>query len=298
MSAAKSPVAPFISKLFELTNEFAGPDVCFEWSEDGTQFWVSNIEIFSRDVLPAYFKHNNYASFIRQLNIYGFRRSTEYLSGSRHGPSVEVFRHPLFIRGRKDLLPQIIRRTSSSPSSASSVSAAGSSVRLLCIAFSPSHGMQRKTKMDDDTQSEAMSVYDGEHAGSQDVAVLKAKMLHMEVAMAQLREQNQILYAQQMQQSETMNALISLLGQLGLSDAALPASIISHVQQLEQPVIIDTGFAAGCRLRAADRRADGSFDPMLDLSSPDSDLLQRELAGRIMSDVELSAMLVDDARFH
>ena len=60
-------------QLFELTNEYVSEtgDECFEWNEEGTQFWVTNVEIFSRDVLPGYFKHNNYASFIRQLNIYG-----------------------------------------------------------------------------------------------------------------------------------------------------------------------------------------------------------------------------------
>ena len=67
------PVTVFIAKLYELTHEYVSEsgDECFAWNEDGTHFWVSNVEIFSRDVLPNYFKHNNYASFIRQLNIYG-----------------------------------------------------------------------------------------------------------------------------------------------------------------------------------------------------------------------------------
>eukprot|EP00729_Bicosta_minor_P017238 gene17238-25181_t len=41
---------------------------CITWTEEGTSFWVSNIEQFARDILPIYYKHNNYASFVRQLN--------------------------------------------------------------------------------------------------------------------------------------------------------------------------------------------------------------------------------------
>ena len=63
-------IPQFINKLFKLVHAPAGQSF-IAWNEDGTQFWVTNIEGFSRDVLPMYFKHNNYASFVRQLNLYG-----------------------------------------------------------------------------------------------------------------------------------------------------------------------------------------------------------------------------------
>ncbi len=44
---------------------------CIVWNGTGTSFSVCNIERFARDILPLYFKHNNYASFVRQLNMYG-----------------------------------------------------------------------------------------------------------------------------------------------------------------------------------------------------------------------------------
>ena len=70
-AAGMGAVVPqFISKLYKLAN--APPSLTYiSWSDDDSHFWVCNIESFSRDVLPIYFKHNNYASFVRQLNMYG-----------------------------------------------------------------------------------------------------------------------------------------------------------------------------------------------------------------------------------
>lgn len=38
------------------------------WSERGDLFSVANPTSFSKTVLPQYFKHNNWQSFVRQLN--------------------------------------------------------------------------------------------------------------------------------------------------------------------------------------------------------------------------------------
>lgn len=38
------------------------------WSSHGDLFSVSNPNLFSKSVLPQYFKHNNWQSFVRQLN--------------------------------------------------------------------------------------------------------------------------------------------------------------------------------------------------------------------------------------
>ena len=59
----------FILKVYDIAHGVG--DEYLQWSDDGTSFWVTNIDRFSQDILPKYFKHNNYASFVRQLSSYG-----------------------------------------------------------------------------------------------------------------------------------------------------------------------------------------------------------------------------------
>lgn len=40
------------------------------WSESGREFTIHNVAAFSNTLLPRYFKHANFSSFVRQLNSY------------------------------------------------------------------------------------------------------------------------------------------------------------------------------------------------------------------------------------
>eukprot|EP00075_Anas_platyrhynchos_P020127 XP_027309380.1 heat shock factor protein 2 [Anas platyrhynchos] len=81
---------------------------------NGQSFLVLDEQRFAKEILPKYFKHNNMASFVRQLNMYGFRKVVHVDSGivklERDGP-VE-FQHPYFKQGREDLLEHIKRKVS------------------------------------------------------------------------------------------------------------------------------------------------------------------------------------------
>ncbi|KAJ5223274.1 hypothetical protein N7468_007816 [Penicillium chermesinum] len=46
------------------------------WSDDGNSFIVLDEDEFARTLIPELFKHNNYASFVRQLNIRRMPRAT------------------------------------------------------------------------------------------------------------------------------------------------------------------------------------------------------------------------------
>lgn len=91
---------PFLGKTFDLVSDPAS-DHIVSWNEDGTSFVVWKHDEFSRDLLPQYFKHNNFSSFVRQLNTYGFRK----VESDRW----EFHQHN-FLRGRRDLLINIHRR--------------------------------------------------------------------------------------------------------------------------------------------------------------------------------------------
>jgi hypothetical protein len=44
------------------------------WSEDGTSFEILDQKMFAEVVLPNISRHNNYSSFVRQLNKYSFKK--------------------------------------------------------------------------------------------------------------------------------------------------------------------------------------------------------------------------------
>ncbi|WVZ57067.1 hypothetical protein U9M48_007504 [Paspalum notatum var. saurae] len=96
--------APFLTKTFQLVDD-PHTDRIVSWGEDGATFVVWRPPEFARDLLPNYFKHNNFSSFVRQLNTYGFRK----IVADRW-----EFANELFKKGAKHLLSEIHRRKSSS----------------------------------------------------------------------------------------------------------------------------------------------------------------------------------------
>ncbi|KAK1259491.1 Heat stress transcription factor A-5 [Acorus gramineus] len=61
--------APFLLKTYEMVDDMSTDEIV-SWSPGKASFVVWNPEEFARVLLPTYFKHNNFSSFIRQLNTY------------------------------------------------------------------------------------------------------------------------------------------------------------------------------------------------------------------------------------
>lgn len=64
-----NPIPPFLSKIFDLVDDPV-LDPILSWGSTGKSFVVWDPVDFARLVLPRNFKHNNFSSFVRQLNTY------------------------------------------------------------------------------------------------------------------------------------------------------------------------------------------------------------------------------------
>jgi len=56
------------------------------WSDDGKSIILREPKVFGKILLPLYFKHTNYLSFIRQLNGHGFRKNEDVPVPNEHFP--------------------------------------------------------------------------------------------------------------------------------------------------------------------------------------------------------------------
>ena len=98
----KDSLPGFIAKLYEMFHSKQYSKHC-GWSDDGETIVIYSQNDFTSLVIPKFLKTNKFQSFQRQLNMYCF---------SRVQGNYEVeFRHPYFLKGRRDLLHHISRES-------------------------------------------------------------------------------------------------------------------------------------------------------------------------------------------
>lgn len=103
-------VPRFVMKLWSMVNDPETNSV-IGWTTDGTEFYITNHTVFYQELLPAFYKHNNMSSFIRQLNLYGFKKVKLLHSDSlRYEQDTVLFHHVSFVRDHPELLSGIHRK--------------------------------------------------------------------------------------------------------------------------------------------------------------------------------------------
>lgn len=89
---------PFPEKLHRMLDEAEkdGKTDVVSFYSHGRAFTVHDMDRFTEEIMPKYFKQTKWNSFARQLNLYGFIRITS-------GPDAGGYYHELFLKGRPNL---------------------------------------------------------------------------------------------------------------------------------------------------------------------------------------------------
>ncbi len=112
-SAKLKPLSPFVSKLKVLLSDSKYQDA-IRWSDDGDAIVIFDADTFKRIVLDKtaeMFKTKNFTSFVRQLNLYGFRKVP---TNGKSDPNKNMkFEHPHFVQSKPQMM-HLVQRTCSS----------------------------------------------------------------------------------------------------------------------------------------------------------------------------------------
>ena len=72
-SSIESKQDKFLLKLYEILEKEEYSKI-IHWSKNGSYIVIENIHSLAKKILPIYFNHQNYSSFVRQLNMYNFHK--------------------------------------------------------------------------------------------------------------------------------------------------------------------------------------------------------------------------------
>ena len=92
----------FLMQLYQILEDRNNEKI-IHWGNDGKYFIIENLYDFTEKILPKYYNHSNYASFVRQLNKYNFHKL-------KITPIENAFQNSLFIKGQKNIISNILKK--------------------------------------------------------------------------------------------------------------------------------------------------------------------------------------------
>jgi len=214
---------------------------------------VTDVDTFAATVIPTFYKHSNWASFVRQLNFYGFRKIRSDMSVN--SPLLWEFAHPCFVRGKPHLLADIVKKPSHSH---------------IGIAPSGVNGYVTVT-----TNSPAAINADGSNAASEEVHMLRQTVIDLQQQVTSMSSVLQSL-------TETVNILQKEVNASKIY--ASTAAIVAAESKTSAP-----SKKRKSRLGALPV-ADSSYTAPFGCALPQARPMSEELSGDNMNGSELVAL--------
>ena len=160
----------FLSLLYEILNDLSYNDI-ISWNIDGNGIFIKNVSKLCEIILPKFYKHNNYSSFVRQLNIYGFHKGQGLIKDG------ERFEHEIF--GKKITREQIKQ-----------ILIKNKEKRLICNNNMNYNYEDTKMKncMDNNKEYKMKLLLDNILENSKNISALKTEILEVNSQNKQLKE--------------------------------------------------------------------------------------------------------------